>query len=339
MLKQARIIAIDYHLPDRVVTNEELAAVFPDWPANKILQKTGILERRVVADQETASDLAVMAARKLFSRGVVSPNDIDFLLFCTQSPDYVLPSSACVIQRRLGLRTDIGALDVNLGCSGYVYGLSLAKALIETGIANNILLLTGDTYSKFLKADDKTVRTLFGDGASATLVAATECDLQLIGPFVFGTDGAGADYLMYRGGGCRNLGLPAANVGEHQGDGDRSLYMNGPAILTFTMRVVPESMQRLFQKAGVSSCDIDYFVFHQANKYVLDVLRDCCDIPSEKLPIRMKYTGNTVSSTIPIAIRQMSEDGVLAKPTRTMLVGYGVGLSWGACLATLPANP
>ena len=185
----ARIRAIATHLPARVLGNDELAALYPSWPAEKILDKTGIRERRIAADDETAADLAAAAADALFASGRCSREEVDFLILCTQAPDFILPTTACLLQDRLGLRRDIGALDVNLGCSGFVYGLSLATGLIAAGAASRILLLTADTYSKYIHARDKSVRTLFGDGAAATLIEAS--DTGSLGPFVFGTDGSG----------------------------------------------------------------------------------------------------------------------------------------------------
>ena len=166
-MKHATLSAIEYHLPQQILSNEQLAEDSSQWTSDQIASKTGIKERRITADDEFASDLAVAAAKKLFDRGVCQPEEIDFLLLCTQSPDYLLPTTACILQDRLGLSNSAGALDFNLGCSGYIYGAGLAKGLIETGQANQVLLLTADTYTKFIQADDMNVRTLFGDAAAA----------------------------------------------------------------------------------------------------------------------------------------------------------------------------
>lgn len=318
---RAVIKAIEYHLPETILDNERLAAEFPEWSVGKIAEKTGIQARRIAAEGECASDLGVAAAGKLFASGACAPGDIDYLLFCTQSPDYFLPSTACLMQERLGIPSTAGALDFNLGCSGFVYGLGMAKGLVETGQARKVLLITAETYSKFLDRGDKSVRTLFGDAAAATLVEAADVAEDAIGPFVYGTDGAGGDKLIVRQGGMRSPG-PAAG----------GLTMNGPDIFNFTLKAVPESVRRLLENAGKSQDEIDLFVFHQANRYMLEYLRKKLRLPDEKFVIWMENCGNTVSSTIPIALKEAARQGTLRPGALTMLVGFGVGLSWGACL-------
>lgn len=337
-MKRAAIRAIEYHLPEGRLTNEQLGALFPEWPAAKIEEKTGIFERRVAAAGECSSDLAVAAARKLFASGSCRPEQIDYLIFCTQSPDYFLPTTACLIQHCLGLPTACGALDFNLGCSGYVYGLGLAKGLIESGQATNVLFLTGETYSKFIHPGDRSVRTLFGDAGSATLVQGmnTENGDEFIGPFVFGTDGTGAKNLIVPTGGMRNRAPAGAEVAEKDAQGNvrspDNLYMNGSEIFAFTLKAVPQSVNSLLQHAGKRVEDIDLFIFHQANQYMLDYLRAKMKLPAEKFYIAMRHCGNTVSSTIPIALRHAIDAGKVKPGHLLMLVGFGVGYSWGANL-------
>src|ERR1700677_1922670 len=167
---KAVIRAIEYHLPEAVLQGQDLAREFPDWPVAKIESKTGISQRHIAAAGECSSDLGIAAAKKLFASGAAAAAEIDFLLFCTQSPDYFLPTTACLVQTALDIPTHAGALDFNLGCSGFVYGLSLAKGLIETGQAANVLLITAETYSKFIHPGDRSVRTIFGDAGAATLI-------------------------------------------------------------------------------------------------------------------------------------------------------------------------
>jgi len=335
----AAVRAIEYHLPEGVLTNEDLAQAIPGWTPEKIASKTGIVERRFAAPEECASDLAVAAAQKLFKSGVCRPDEIDFLLFCTQSPDYFLPTTACIIQDRLGLPTTAGALDFNLGCSGFVYGLSLAKGLIETGQATNLLFLTADTYSKFLHPHDRGVRPLFGDGATATLVQARlgppQGNLPWLGPFVFGTDGRGMNNLIVPAGGMRRPACvqtsTAAGETEPVPSSDR-LYMNGPEIFTFTLQAVPAAVAALLARAQRTIAEIDLFVFHQANRYMLEHLRDKLQIPPEKFVIAMSHVGNTVSSSIPIALKEAAARQQLTPGKLVMLVGFGVGYSWAATL-------
>lgn len=337
---QAALKAIEYYLPERVLTNSQLVAEFPEWTLGKIEEKTGIVERHIAAEEECASDLGVAAAQTLFARGVCQPSEIDYLLLCTQTPDYFLPTTACIIQNRLGIPTNAGALDFNLGCSGFVYGLGLAKGLIETGQARNVLLITAETYSRFIHPGDKSVRTIFGDAGAATLVQgvaphATRLDPWL-GPFVFGTDGSGADNLIVHRGAMRHRDL----IGDEEAKLDEygnwrtadNLYMNGSEIFTFTLRVVPQAVKQLLSKTGKRLEEIDLFVFHQANQYMLAHLRKKLEIPEEKFYIAMRHCGNTVSASIPIALNHALAAGKLQPGHQVMLVGFGVGYSWGATL-------
>jgi 3-oxoacyl-[acyl-carrier-protein] synthase-3 len=285
---QAQISAIEYYFPTNVVTNEDLARDFPEWTPAKILEKTGIAERRLAAADQCSSDLAVEAAEKLFQSGACQRSEVDYLLLCTQSPDYFLPSTACLLQDRLGIPQTAGALDFNLGCSGYVYGLGLAKGLIETGQARKIVLITAETYSKFMHPSDKSVRPLFGDAAAATLISAHDFSGgELIGPFVFGTDGRGAENLIVRRGGMRDWA-------RDQED--------------------------------------------QANQFMLEHLRKKLMIPQEKFYVGLRQCGNTVSSTIPIALNCAVAEGRLRNGQVAMLLGFGVGYSWGGTLIRWMSN-
>jgi 3-oxoacyl-[acyl-carrier-protein] synthase-3 len=333
---QAAITGIEFFLPRRTVSTSQLAAEFPEWDVDKIESKTGISNRHIADDGECSSDLAFNAAQKLFETGACSPADIDYILLCTQSPDYFLPTTACLLQARLGIPTTAGALDFNLGCSGFVYGLGLARGLIDSGQARKILLLTAETYSKFIHVNDKSVRTIFGDGAAATLVEAVEIRDPAVGPFVFGTDGRGANNLIVPTGGFRCARTPESAVlrkdkGGSWRTGD-NLFMEGTEIFGFTLDVIPRCVGDLLAKSGKTKDDIDLFVFHQANLFMLEHLRKRLGISEQKFCIEMRESGNTVSSTIPIALRLASENGKLKKGDCCMLVGFGVGYSWGATI-------
>lgn len=327
------------YVPERLLGNEELAALYPAWPAEKILEKTGIRMRHIAGADETAGDLAHAAARKLFAQGKIAAGDVDFVILCTQAPDHVLPTTACILQDRLEIPTSAGAIDVNLGCSGFVYCLSLAKGLVETGAARCVLVLTADTYSKLIHPLDKSVRTLFGDGASATAVVASDDPVPAIGPFVFGTDGSGARHLIVPAGGFRTpRSAETAQEARDSSDNVRSadhLHMDGAEVMAFTLREVPRAVDALLQKSGLATDAIDYFVMHQANQFMLNALRKKLRVEPERVPIVMQEVGNTVSSTIPLALLEMRERGLLAEPRRLMLIGFGVGLSWAACVLTL----
>jgi 3-oxoacyl-[acyl-carrier-protein] synthase-3 len=327
------IAAIATHVPERVLTNDELAALFPDWPAQKIFDKTGIRERRIAAPDETASDLAFAAAEKLFAAEPGLREEVDFLIFCTQAADYILPTTACLLQDRLRLGTHVGAIDVNLGCSGFVYCLSLAAAVIAAGTAGTVLVLTADTYSKYINERDKSVRTLFGDGAAATVVrAAPEQSSARIGPFIFGTDGSGGRDLMVPSGGFRTPRCAETAIEKEDRSGNirspDNLYMDGGRVMSFTLKEVPRTYERLLQATGWTSDDVDHVVLHQANAFMLDALQRKLALPDDKFPRYFEEIGNTVSSTIPFVLAKMLEDGQMAPGTRIMLIGFGVGLSW-----------
>ena len=329
----AYIKAISYYLPERVVTNEDLVKEFPEWDVEKVYNKVGVKERHLAAESETAGDLAEKAALKLFEEYQVSPSDIDFLLLCTQSPDYRLPSTACILQDRLGIPTSAGAFDYDLGCSGCIYGMAVAKGLIAAGLASNVLLLTAETYAKYLHPDDKSNRTIFGDGAAACLISK-EKGLAEIGDFVFGTDGSGADNLIVKTRGARFPERTGLTTEDDDGHFNREdyLYMNGSAIFNFTLEQVPPMMTALLEKSGLAKDEIDYFVFHQANKYMLSTIRKVCGIPKDKFHIDMEHTGNTVSSTVLISLKDCLDQGVLRSGMKVMACGFGVGLSYGGTI-------
>lgn len=317
------IQAIEYHFPKNRIIND---------PTNKLTKKIGITSRYIAEKDETASDLAIQAAEKLFENGIYKKSEIDYLLFCTQTPDYILPTTACIIHEKLKLPTSCGALDFNLGCSGFVYGLSLAKGLIESGQAKKVLLLTADTYSKFINENDLSTSLLFGDAAAATLITESS-EKNNLGPFVFGTDGSGAkDLIIYAGGAREPIDSKALlEVEDEKGNvrTRRNLYMNGSEVFNFAVREVPKAIVDLLNKENTALNDYDYFVFHQANKYMLEALRRRINIDKNKFSIQLDDSGNTVSSTIPIALKREMELGHIKSGDKILLVGFGVGLSWG----------
>jgi 3-oxoacyl-[acyl-carrier-protein] synthase III len=340
--RRAAIEGISSYLPSSVLTNEQLVKDFKDWDVEKIYNKTGIAKRHIASQDECASDLGIAAAEKLFAKGPFNPNSIDVLLFCTETPDYFLPASACIIQDRLGLRKDCGALDFNLGCSGFIYGLALAKGLVEIGLADQVLLITADTYSKLIHPMDRSVRTLFGDGAAATLISPVMADEEFIGPFVFGTDGGGAGRLIVPAGGFRLRSSHETAIARDDGTGNirslENIYMDGPEIFNFSLREVPKTVTELLQKANITKEDVDFFIFHQANKFMIEQLRRKLKIPVEKFCINMESYGNTVSATIPMAMEIAGKTGQIKPGDTIMLVGFGVGYSWGGTIIKYDIN-
>jgi 3-oxoacyl-[acyl-carrier-protein] synthase-3 len=327
-MNKAFIKGISYYLPEKILTNEQLISEFPEWTVEKIAKKIGIEERHIAAQSETSVDMAVKTSEILFYDYRIDKNIIDFVLLCTQSSDYFLPTSACVIQNRLGLPMSCGALDFNLGCSGFVYGLALAKGLIISNVAKNVLLITSETYSKYIHPKDKGNRTIFGDAAAATLVSTD--GIAKILDFSLGTDGAGSNNLIVRTGGLRQ----PEKTGEICFDetntpiSDDYLYMNGSEIFTFTLDAVPTLVDNTLMKNKLIKEDIDLFVFHQANKYMMDFLRKKIKIEDNRFYYCLSKMGNTVSSTIPIALYEAMKDNTIQKGNKIMLAGFGVGYSW-----------
>ena len=335
----AYIKVIDYYLPEKVITNVDISQKFPEWSEDKIFEKVGIRSRHVAEKNETALDMAEKAVKKLFASDKTLQESVDFILLCTQSPDYKLPTSACILQERLGLPVTVGALDFNLGCSGYEYGLSLAKGLIVSGMAKNVLLVTAETYSKYLHPEDKGNISIFGDAATATVVS-TE-GFARIGDFSFGTDGSGADELIIKTGGARNPQKSNEVTTDENGhivSGDH-LYMDGGSIFSFTLKQVPKMLRELLEKNALSFDDVGLFIFHQANAYMLEFLRKKLKIEKERFYYCIEDVGNTVSNTVPIALCHALKDGSLKNKSSVLLAGFGVGLSWSACLLNFSQPP
>lgn len=331
--RYASIREIAYALPATKLDNYQLIARFPEWNVEKIEKKTGIQERRITTPQESALDLGVAAATVLLEKHPDLREKIDGLLFCTESPDYCLPPNACLAQDRLGLRTDIPATDFSLGCSGFVFGLSLAQGWITSRQARCVLLITAETYSKYLAEGDKSVRTIFGDGGAATLIEASE--QPGVTDFVFATDGRGGGNLIVPlSGAARTKTDVAQNPAfVQEGRTPANLFMHGAEVFQFTLRCVPDLLQRCLAKAGKQLEDIDHFVLHQANQFMLEQLRIKCHIPQEKFILDFADVGNTVSATIPIVLQRSLEADRIKSGQTIFLAGFGVGYS--ACAALL----
>ena len=331
-MQQASIKAISVYLPKNKLSNDDLSEEFPSWSADKISKKTGIYNRSISENNETSGDMAVSVSEKLFFDHQIDKSKIDFILLCTQSPDYFLPTTACIVQNTLGLGTNCGALDFNLGCSGYVYGLALAKGLISSGIANNVLLITSETYTKYIHKKDKSNRTIFGDAAAASLISKD--NYGIIEEFSLGSDGSGAKNLIIKNGAAK---FPdATGKSEYDNDNflknDSNLYMNGKEIFMFTSTAVPKLINECLNKNNLLIAQVDLFIFHQANLYMLNYMRRKIKIPKEKFYIYLENVGNTVSSTIPIALDHAIKNKKIKSGMTVLLVGFGVGYSFGATI-------
>ena len=322
----AKIEFIEFYYPDNIITNDDLQKEFPEYDFSKFEQKIGIRNRYITSENETALDLAIRSSEKLFR--YYDKSKIDYILYCTQSPEYFLPTTACILQDKLKLRKDIGAFDFNLGCSGYTYGLSLAKSLIISGQAENILLITAETYSKYLNSQDKSNRAIFGDAAASTIVSYSEEDL--INGFIFGTDGGGFEKLIVKNGASKNK-IDSNAVEKFYGSDnhytDNNLYMDGPEIFNFTNETIPKLIDLIENKNTIERIDVDQYILHQANSFMLNSIRKKLKIETDNFYIDLFDGGNTVSCTIPIALKKYSQ-GNSGDLQNMVLAGCGVGLSW-----------
>lgn len=334
----AFINGISYYVPENKLSNSEISILYPEWSVDKISKKTGIFSRHIAAKEEFTSDMAISALNKLVVDFELDKSEIDYLILCTQSPDYSLPTTACIVQDRAGLSKTCGAIDINLGCSGYVYGLGLAKGLVSSEQAVNVVFITSETYSKLLHPEDKSNRTIFGDAATATLITSKpnlKYYSALIKKFKYGTDGSGYDKLIVKNSGAKSDTIQHDSVYGDEGDfvsNDNFLYMNGREIFNFTAFEVPKLVEATLVENSITMLDVAKVVFHQANAYMLDFIRKRCKIPEEIFYVSMEDVGNTVSSTIPIALRRLIDENNLKEGDKLLLSGFGVGLSMGGVI-------
>lgn len=331
-MDKAYIKAIEYYLPERVLDNETLASIYSGWTAEQIQSKTGVSIRHIADEHETSLDLARCACEKLFSHGELRREEVDFLIFITETPDYLIPPSAAVLQGQLNLPEKCGAFDINLGCTGYAYGLAVSKSLLLTGIANNILLVTTDTVSKLINPMDKSTRTLFGDAAAVTWVTC-EGGLE-IGEFLCGTRGKSFDRVIVPAGMFRTPSSEETKR-EHIDENGycrsaENMFMDGTEVLSFAIEVVPRLITELLEKAQIRDEEVSLYVFHQASGFILSYLRRKLKIDKSRFAEEYGDIGNTASCTMPIAIKRRMDNGTFPKSGNVVLCGFGSGLSWNA---------
>ena len=329
------IKAISIYLPEKVVTNEDIALVNPEWNIHEISNHTGVLQRHVAADGETPADMAVAAAEKLFSEHGIDRNTIDFIIFCTQDNDYITPTTACILQDRLNIPQNCGSFDINQGCTGYIYGLSLAKSLIENETANNILFLTAETTIRHVYIKDKSTYPLFGDGATANLITRNDNSESDIYKFVFGTDGRGYNSIIINYYGARNQ-VPEEifELTDQYGNIrlNTSFQMNGSKVFLFSIKTAPVLINNTLVKNNLRMEDINMFIFHQASKIIIETITKKLKIPEERYFLNLEKYGNTSASTIPMAIHNAHLQGKIKKGDLVMLIAFGTGFSWGATI-------
>jgi len=326
----ARIRAISSYLPAQVEYNSDIVD-------GRFIKKIGVKSRHIATD-ESAGDLAFEAAEKLFAEHNIDRHETDFILLCTQHGDYQMPHTAAHLQNRLGLKKSVGTMDIALGCSGYVYGLAVAKGLIETGLAKKILFLTSSVYTKYINVCDTSTRPLFGDGATATWLEGG--DLESLRAFVFGSDGSRFDKLIIPVGGSKNP--PRNNPEVFSTDENKNyrsnyeVFMDGMVITYFTLREIPKLVDDVLTAANLTRSDLDYCIFHQANKFMMNYLRDKAGLNDVPFHNDITDTGNIVSGSVPLAIEQVIKSrGASSDLKNVMLAGFGVGLSWAGCIADL----
>ena len=317
-----KIDNIGYYLPKKVENIQTLKKENPKWDVEKIIEKTGINKRFISKKNESTTSMALEAVNNIknFSS---KKNEIDFLLFVTQTPEYVLPTSACILQNKLGLQISSMCFDINLGCSGFIYALAISGSLINSSICKKGLIICSEKYSSYIDKDNRTCRPVFSDGAAAVIVGKDERDN--IGPFDIGTDGSGYDKLIV----TKQNFFDSENKIKFK---KNKIHMNGADVFTFTLSKVPLSIKNLLKKAEKNIEDIDLFIFHQASKFVLDKLAKNLNIPKNRIFINYNEIGNSVSATIPIALYEAKKRHILKNNSLILLSGFGVGYSWGSCL-------
>ncbi|MBR5914054.1 MAG: ketoacyl-ACP synthase III [Selenomonadaceae bacterium] len=328
----AKIRAVSSYLPEKIEKNS-------DFVNERFSKKLGVVERHIAADDESAGDLAVRAAENLFSEYDINRDETDFILLCTQHPDYQVPNTAPHLQYRLGLSKNVGSMDIALGCSGYIYGLAVAKGLIETGMAKKILFITSSVYTKYASKKDLGVRPLFGDGATATWIEGVDEESENIRAFVFGSDGSRYNKLYIPVGGSRNMPRNTPEVFEydenHNGRSNYDAYMDGMAITYFTFREVPPLVDNVLAAAKITRADLDYCIFHQANYFMLEQVRKKTALEDVPFHNDITHTGNLISGSVPYAIEQVIDSVDVKNLHNVLLTGFGVGLSWAGCIVDL----
>lgn len=342
LVEGIRVAGVRAVVPSQRHSYVEEPGILSEDEARKVAASTGVHARRILPEPYCLSDLCVAAAEGLLQQLDWDPASVEVLILVTQSADYPLPATACIIQRRLGLPTTSAAFDVPLGCSGYVYGLWMAGRLLGQSSARRALLLAGDNSTRYLRPDDRGTLPLFGDAGTAT---ALEVDPEARPiPVVLGTDGTGAPHIFMKAGGKRDCLIPPVEGGWPDGEVERlahdaRLTLNGAEVFAFTLTAVPPLVRETLEHAGAAIEDIDWYVFHQANAFMLEHLRKRLRIPADRFVNDMREFGNTSSASIPLALCHALPDSLAEGRRRTLMAGFGVGWSWGALIADIGPIP
>jgi 3-oxoacyl-[acyl-carrier-protein] synthase-3 len=330
------IRALEYYLPAHMMSNDELQKSRPDWNVPQIASKTGVLNRHIARQDECASDLAYEAVLKLIKNSGIHKDEIDGIVYCTQSPDHIMPPNSTLLHAKLDISKRAFAFDFNLACSGFVYGLAIAKSMMESLRLQNVLVVTADTYSKYIYPRDRSASSLFGDGAAATLLSSAANPVSKIIDFLLETDGHGGKNFMIKAGGLRFPKTPdtatvKSDLTNNQWT-DEHIRMDGKAVLDFAMREIPDAVNRILLRNNLKLNDLDLILFHQASQMALDKLCKEMQVPPEKTFTNIADVGNTVSSSLAIALKDAEKKVPISRGNLVLLVGFGVGFSWGCCL-------
>lgn len=320
ILKNVEVKGIACAVPDHIIHNEEYKKIFGEEAVRKFINMTGVKTRHVALDEQCTSDLCYAATKSLLEKLNWEPSSIDALILITQTPDYAVPASACVLQHRLGLSEDCIAFDVNLGCSAYVYGIWLAASMISTQDLNRVLLLVGDTSNFGINQNDSATAMIFGDGGTATALERSEGKTI---KYFLKTKGSGFKYIMVPAGHARSRNRTNAAASEYE------LAMNGSAVFSFTITDVPKTLRSFMSQYNIDMNSVDMCVFHQANLFILKHLAKKLDLPLEKMPVSIDRYGNTSGESIPLTLVDALGREESSEPIRLLLCGFGIGLSWG----------
>ena len=328
------IKALSACVPPEVIYNKDLGYLIPEEEIEKTINNIGIIERRIAAPDVMASDLCYKAAQQLMADNDIAPESIDVLLFMSQTPDYRIPATSCLLQHRLGLPRETMCFDISLGCSGYLFALSTAFAYASMEGINRVLLLDGETFSKIVNRRDKVEWPLYGDAGTDTLIEKGDYGDST---FMLYTDGSGEDTLKIHAG-MRNPITPESCVEREQEDGnirsDLEVYMDGMDVFNFAISKVPKSIKQLLKETEKSVDDVDYLIFHQANRFMMDFFVKKLKMDPDRVPYCIHKYGNTSSASVPLTIS--SELCGKLDGNHTMLMsGFGAGLSWGSALMSM----
>jgi 3-oxoacyl-[acyl-carrier-protein] synthase-3 len=324
MVKRVGIDAVGAYVPQRVLTNKDLEKMV-DTTDEWITTRTGIKERRIAEDWQASSDLAFEAAKMALERAKIEPRDLDLIIVCGVTFDYPFPATACILQDKLGARK-AGAMDIEAGCTGFIYSLSVAYGYVATGVYENVLVVGSDVLSKVTDWQDRSSCILFGDAAGAAVVSTYKGQGELLN-FYLRSDGSRVDDLLIPAGGSRN---PAS----HKTVEERLHYMklNGPEVFRLAVRVIEDAVLAVLEKANLSKEEISLFIPHQANIRIINTAARNLGIPEEKFFVNVQRYGNTSAASIPLALYEALEEGRIKSGDYVMLVGFGAGLTWGAYL-------